>query len=72
MKTQKLFSRGLNYHGQCGLGNKILHTNEKFYEVSNIPNNIHSIHTGLAHNALLLEGIYFFILQLFKIIEIQI
>ena len=56
MKIQKLFSRGLNYHGQCGLGNKIIHTNEKFIEVPNIPKNINSIHTGLAHNALLLNG----------------
>lgn len=65
MKTQRLFSRGLNYHGQCGLGNKILHTNEKFYEILDIPQNIHSIHTGLAHNALLLEGkfLYYLIKQ---------
>ena len=56
MKTQKLFSRGLNYHGQCGLGHKILQTHEKFIQIPDIPKNIYSIHTGLAHNALLLDG----------------
>lgn len=57
MKT-RLFSRGLNYHGQCGLGKKIVHTNEKFEEIVNIPNNINSVYSGLAHNAFLLEGIF--------------
>lgn len=56
MKSLKLFSRGLNFHGQCGLGNKVLHTSEKFIQIPNFPNNIHSIYTGLAHNAILLDG----------------
>jgi hypothetical protein len=62
MKSTRLFSRGLNYHGQCGLGKNLHHTNEKFIEVKNIPRNIHSIYSGMGHNAFLLEGDIFFFL----------
>ena len=30
---KKVFSRGLNIHGQCGLGHKIYHSSEKFTEI---------------------------------------
>jgi hypothetical protein len=43
---KKIFSRGLNFHGQCGLGKNIISSTEKFTELEiNLP--ISKIETNL-------------------------
>jgi len=49
---KKVFSRGLNYHGQCGLGNNIFHSMEKFTELqTKLP--ITNLYTNIAHTVAL-------------------
>jgi hypothetical protein len=62
---KRIFSRGLNYHGQCGLGKDINFSVEKFSEISfKLP--IKNIQAGLGHSVALHEG-----LKNFKIIKIN-
>ncbi len=52
---RRVFSRGLNFHGQCGLGRDIRHSIEKFSEVdAYFP--IKNVHGGLAQSIALHEG----------------
>jgi hypothetical protein len=45
---KRIFSRGLNYHGQCGLGKELVHSMEKFTELdTKLP--ITKIYTNLAN-----------------------
>ena len=61
LKT-KLFTKGLNFHGQCGLGKEIQYSINKFMEVS-LPEDIDSVYTNTAHSFLLShtkKTIYYF------------
>jgi hypothetical protein len=46
---KKILCRGLNFHGQCGLGNDVIHTFDKFIEVP-IPYAVKNVYTNLAHS----------------------
>lgn len=50
--NNSLFSRGLNFHGQCGLGRAIKYSLNQFRQV-NIPNDILSVHTNQGHTFVL-------------------
>jgi hypothetical protein len=52
---QKIYSRGLNFHGQCGLGRSIKST-EKFLPID-INEKIKNIYTNYGTSYALLEGI---------------
>jgi hypothetical protein len=51
---QKIYSRGLNYHGQCGLGSGIKYT-EKFLPIE-INEKIRNIYTNYGASYALLQG----------------
>jgi len=52
---KRIFSRGLNYHGQCGLGKEIRYSIEKFSEVD-VSFPIKNVYANLAHSIALHEG----------------
>lgn len=52
---KRVFSRGLNYHGQCGLGKEIMHSVEMFSEI-NLPYPIKNVYASQAHSIALHEG----------------
>jgi hypothetical protein len=56
---KKVFSRGFNFHGQCGLGSDVQYSLEKFSEIKNIPSNVSKVCTNLGHSFALLNGINF-------------
>lgn len=63
MKKYKLLVRGLNFHGQCGLGKKINYTGDKYILNENIPDTIYKVEANQGHTFLLDKNnktIYFF------------
>jgi hypothetical protein len=56
---KKIFCRGLNFHGQCGLGKKVKYSLEKFSEMPDFNLPIKNVYTNLGHSFALLEGIMF-------------
>lgn len=60
--TSSLFSRGLNFHGQCGLGRAVKYSVNSFMQV-NIPTDILSVHTNQGNTFVLSSDrkkIYYF------------
>jgi alpha-tubulin suppressor-like RCC1 family protein len=51
---KKIFCRGLNFHGQCGLGRDVKYSIDKFVELP-LPVPIKNIYTNLAHSFALSE-----------------
>lgn len=63
MKNHRLYVRGLNYLGQCGLGKKVQYTGTSFIPNDFLPNTINKVHCNQAHNFILDSNnktIYFF------------
>lgn len=63
MKTRKVFVRGLNFHGQIGLGKKIKSTDEAFVENTLLPSDIVQVETNNGHSLVMRENkktLYFF------------
>lgn len=52
----KIFSRGLNFHGQCGLGKEVKYSLEKFVQIPNLNYKIDSVYSNFGQNFALLEG----------------
>ena len=55
---RRVFSRGLNIHGQCGLGRKIEYQLEEFKEIEILKHfPVENIYTNYASNFALLKGL---------------
>ena len=54
---KKLYGRGLNFHGQLGLGPNIQYVQDKFIKIPTFDLNISKIYTNLGHSLALLDGI---------------
>jgi hypothetical protein len=46
---KKIFCRGLNFHGQCGLGKHVKYSIDKFVEIP-LPVPMKHVYTNLAHS----------------------
>ena len=63
MKVNRLYVRGYNFLGQCGLGNKIPYTKDEFVPLTTLPYDIKSIQTNYGSNFLLADNnktLYYF------------
>lgn len=62
MNVQKVYTRGLNFLGQCGLGKKNNHI-EKFTQVKNLPLDLDSVYTNYGGSFILSKDkkeVYYF------------
>ena len=56
---RRVFSRGLNIHGQCGLGRKIEYEIEQFREIEIFKQyQVENIFTNYVSNFAILKGIF--------------
>jgi alpha-tubulin suppressor-like RCC1 family protein len=63
MKVNRLYVRGYNFLGQCGLGKKIPYTNDEFIPLTTLPYDIKSVQSNYGSNFLLAEDnktLYYF------------
>jgi hypothetical protein len=58
---RRVLARGLNIHGQCGLGRKIEHQLDQFKEIEIFKQfQVENIYTNYASNFAILKGLYVF------------
>lgn len=53
---RSIYSRGLNFHGQCGLGKNVAYSLEKFTKIPDFPCQIKKVSTNIGHTLALDEG----------------